>query len=454
MNIMLLPFAAMLASSVGIQGAGQDGGLLIDRVWSGHPVGFDLLTERGHQFIAYYDAERRLTVVGRTLGDTNWTRVQPEGVWVTNRGRQSNVTGWDSHNYLTMALDRDGCLHLSGNMHADPLVYYRTKKPFDLTTIEPIDRMTGDREGRTTYPRFLRYADGSLLFKYRDGGSGNGSDFYNKYNPDTRTWRRLFDGPLLDGEGKRSAYGTGPQRGPDGLYHMLWMWRDTPDAMSNHSLSYARSHDLMQWETSAGKPIVRPITRTGAEVVDATPPGGGLVNMSYALGWDAEKRPVAAYHRYDTSGHSQIFVARADGKGNWQTRQLSDWNFRWEFPGYGSQVRKVSVSSPKPEADGSLVVGYSAKQAGAGRWRLDGKTLAVLERLPAAQSESTEATVKPRGNFPGLEVHTISSRAEGRRWLLRWETLGVNRDLANRDVPPPSELRLEELTDRGETEEL
>lgn len=54
-------------------------GILIDKVWSGHPVGFAILTERGHQFIAYYDAERKITVAGRKLGETNWTRVQPEG---------------------------------------------------------------------------------------------------------------------------------------------------------------------------------------------------------------------------------------------------------------------------------------------------------------------------------------------------------------------------------------
>lgn len=31
----------------------------------GNPVGFEILTERGHQFIAYYDADRQLTVIGR-----------------------------------------------------------------------------------------------------------------------------------------------------------------------------------------------------------------------------------------------------------------------------------------------------------------------------------------------------------------------------------------------------
>lgn len=446
-SILILCLCVIGCRTPSVPVSGETVGVLIDKVWAGHPVGFGLLTERGHQFIAYYDAERRLTVVGRKLGGTNWTRVQPEGVAVPNRKRQSNVIGWDSHNYLTMALDRDGCLHLSGNMHADPLVYYRTREPFDLNTLERIDRMTGEREERTTYPLFSRGPTGDLIFKYRDGGSGNGSDYYNIYDPDTRQWRRLFDGPLLDGEGERNAYSTGLRRGPDGLYHLLWMWRDTPDAMSNHTLSYARSRDLLQWETSAGKPIARPITIGNAEVVDAAKPGGGLMNATFALGWDAEQRPVAVYHRYDPNGHSQIYIARADGQGHWQTRQLSSWRFRWEFPGYGSQGGQVSVSSPKPEADGSLIVAYSSKHAGAGRWRLDGKTLAVLEQLPAERSESAKPSGKPSDQFPGLEVQTTSLQDGGRRWLLRWETLGVNRDLANRDVPPASELWLYEFSE-------
>ncbi len=420
-------------------------GILIDHVWAGHPVGFELLVERGHQFIAYFDAERRLTVTGRKLGDDNWVRVQPEGVPVPRRERLSNVTGWDSHNRLAMALDRDGCLHLSGNMHADPLVYYRMRQAFDLTTLERLDRMTGSGEQRVTYPHFFTSTAGDLHFRYRDGGSGNGSDFYNTYDPDTRTWRRLFDGPLLEGEGERSAYGTGPQRGPDGRYHMVWMWRDTPDAMSNHTLSYARSADLVQWETSMGRPVPRPITMSHAEVVDPAGPGGGLVNMTYALGWDAEQRPVVAYHRYGEDGQSQIFVARADGAGGWQSRQVSDWGFRWEFPGGGSQVREVSVGRPTPDADGNLLVEFSARQAGSGRWKLDGSTLAVLDQLPAVRRDTSEVSPRPRGDFPGLQVRTQSAVADGSRWMLRWETLGVNRDLANRDVPPPSELRLHEF---------
>ncbi len=417
-------------------------GVLIDRVWSGHPVGFDILTERGHQFIAYFDSERRLTVKGRKLGATDWTTVHPEGIDVTRRNRMSNVIGWDSHNYLTLALDRDGCVHLSGNMHADPLVYYRTSRPFDLTTLVRIDRMTGDRETSVTYPGFFINDAGELLFRYRDGGSGNGSDFYNIYDPQKHEWRRFFDGPLFDGEGQRSAYSLGPRRGPDGWYHLLWMWRDTPDAMTNHTLSYARSKDLIHWKTSSGKPLTRPLTLVNAEVIDPAKPGEGLINIGQTLGFDHEKRPVALYHRFDRKGKSQAFVARPDPDGHWISKQVSDWNFRWDFSGNGSQGRQVTLGAPSPAHGGNLLATFSTKQAGSGRWLLDGTSLELIDTLPGSESTLPQGAGKPAATFPGLAVRTEVSQSGGDRWVLRWETLGPNRDQEVREVPPPSELRL------------
>ncbi|HNR37372.1 MAG TPA: hypothetical protein PKO36_19510, partial [Candidatus Hydrogenedentes bacterium] len=44
----------------------------VARVWAGHPVGFALLTHKGKQFVAYYDADRDMRVAWRKLDNAHW----------------------------------------------------------------------------------------------------------------------------------------------------------------------------------------------------------------------------------------------------------------------------------------------------------------------------------------------------------------------------------------------
>jgi hypothetical protein len=75
-------------------------------VWSGSPVGFSLLTQGGQQYVAFYDAERRMSVAQRTLGERRWhVTVLP------------STLGWDSHNYITLALQHK--LYGSGTWTVD-----------------------------------------------------------------------------------------------------------------------------------------------------------------------------------------------------------------------------------------------------------------------------------------------------------------------------------------------
>jgi hypothetical protein len=116
----------------------------LEPVWSAHPVGFSLVTHPPFQFAAYYDAERRMTVARRRLDSKEWTF-----------HRLPSQLGWDSHNYVTLAIDSENHLHVAGNMHNVPLVYFRSDEPLDAGSLRPVTSMTGDREGRVTYPVFL-----------------------------------------------------------------------------------------------------------------------------------------------------------------------------------------------------------------------------------------------------------------------------------------------------------
>ena len=277
----------------------------ITEVPSGFPVGFSLLTAGTSQYVAYYDKDHRMTVASRTLDSNKWQyQILPTAV------------GWDSHNYITMALDRDGHLHVSGNMHCVKLIYFRTQVPADITTLKRYP-MTGKAEDRATYPKFLTDQNGELIFNYRNGGSGNGMRIYNKYDRQTRTWSRLLDKPLLDGQGKRNAYPAGPVQGPDGWFHIVWVWRDTPDCATNHHLSYARSKDLLNWETAAGDKIELPMTLANKSLcVDPIPSGGGIINGCERLIFDSDNRPIITYHKSDENGNMQIYATRfEDGNG-------------------------------------------------------------------------------------------------------------------------------------------
>src|SRR5689334_1067879 len=71
-------------------------------VWAGHPVGFVLLTRGDRQFVSYYNDQRNMVVAVRSLKSREWQKqVLPEKV------------GWDSHNYITMAFDEQGQLHVA-----------------------------------------------------------------------------------------------------------------------------------------------------------------------------------------------------------------------------------------------------------------------------------------------------------------------------------------------------
>ena len=252
-----------------------DNYMVIDSVWSGHPVGFCLMTHKNRQYIAYYNANRNMVVGQRDLKDDKFLlHIMPATTRETNQGT-STLLGWDSHNYITIGIDREGFIHLSGNVHAHPLSYFRSTIAYDISTLEQIFEMTGEQENRTTYPRFLKTRESDLLYTYRDGGSGNGNQIYNIYQGETKTWSRLLDTPLTDGQGLMNAYISSPQLLKDNWYHTYWVWRDTPDCATNHDLSYMKSPDLKTWYNAFGEVVKLPATiDQRATVVDPIPPGG------------------------------------------------------------------------------------------------------------------------------------------------------------------------------------
>ncbi|MDD2599742.1 MAG: BNR repeat-containing protein [Kiritimatiellae bacterium] len=410
----------------------------IAEVPAAFPVGFCLLTKGERQFVAYYDAQHRMTVAARTLGSDQWQyKVLPSEV------------GWDSHNYITLALDNDNHLHLSGNMHCTPLIYFRSAQPWEIETLERIPSMTGLRETRCTYPVFMQSANNQLIFHYRDGSSGNGSEIYNLYDCRSKSWQPLLNKPLIDGEGRMNAYMIGPQLGPDGWFYLGWVWRDTSACETNHDPSCARSRDLINWETLSGDPIALPITiNTPNTLIDPIPARGGIINGALRIGFDSRHQPIASYHKFDANGHTQLYVARFEA-GQWAPHPVTNWDYRWEFTGGGSIVFEVRVGTVEPWAEGKLSLAYGHAKKGSGLIILDEQTLQPLGTERAPRSYPNEIG-RLESTFKGMRVMTTSDKngadKNGTRYILRWETLTNNRDRKPPEPhPAPSKLRLYKL---------
>ena len=419
----------------------------IDSVWAGHPVGFCLYTHGNRQYIAYYNANRNMVVGQRNLDeDTFDLHIMPP-TYRKTAGGTSTVLGWDSHNSVTLGIDKDGFIHLSGNVHVNPLTYFRSKKPNDISTLEQIFEMVGTEEKRTTYPHFMRTKEGELLYHYRDGASGDGNEIYNIYNCETKTWSRMLDTPLTDGQGLMNAYQTQPTVLKDGWYHMHWVWRDTPDCSTNHDLSYMKSPDLKNWFNAFDEPIQMPATLDQKSlIVDPIPPEGGIINLAAKLCLDENNKPVFVYHKFDEQGNTQFYTAQIQDK-KWVYQQITNWDYRWYFSGNGSINVEVQLKGFKKRADGNYEVDYWHLKYGSGTILLNKKFENIGNVL---KPEPFGADLEIEGTFPGLEVRTTSDIGktvdENGRYVLKWETINRNRDKPReKPWPGPSQLYLFQL---------
>lgn len=419
----------------------------IDEVWAGHPVGFCLLTHGDRQYIAYYNANRNMVLGQRNLTDDTFElHVMPATSRETHCGT-STVLGWDSHNYVTLAVDKDGYIHLSGNMHVHPLTYFRSDAPYDISSLTQIMEMVGSEEKRCTYPIFIKDRNGELIFTYRDGSSGSGNQIYNVYDCAGKTWSRLLDTPLTDGKGLMNAYISRITLMQDNWYHTYWVWRDTPDCATNHDLSYMKSPDLKNWYDPFGNPISLPATLDQRSlIVDPIPVKGGIINLAAKLCLDDQDRSAFVYHKYDLAGKLQFYSAWLNGK-KWKYTLLTDWDYRWDFSGNGSINSEVVIRDFYKRPDNYFAVDYWHIKYGEGTLLLNKKmqTIGKLLKPPVFKE-----TIKLEGTFPELLVQTSedsgNSGESSVRYILKWETIPRNRDKPRPEPwPEPSQLYLYKL---------
>lgn len=409
----------------------------IDLVEASFPVEFSQAVGGGHHYVAYFDKNKDFCIAYRKLNESSFRKT------VLN-----SKIEWDSHNYTAIVVDPEGYIHVSGNMHNVPLNYWRSTKPYDASKFEAIHRMTGSEESLVTYPKFLKTASGELLFHYRSGGSGNGFEVFNIWKPETKTWSRFIDTPLIDGLGERNAYMKGPFYEQDGFYHLYWVWRETPDCSTNHTFSYARSKDLKHWEDGFGLPVRSPLVYDEVTLAvdrSAKQQGTGILNGVQAHALDSQHRIVLCNMKYDEHGNSQLYVYRAEqGSERWNEKRITNWSYRFEFSGWGSIVFEIQLKGMRRLESGNIGIHYFHSKYGEGEIVLDEQSLeplAVREWKPNYPAMLDLVTTKGSFHKP-IEVRMLQQE----NFILRWETMAANNDLKPEGpLPEPCPLEFIEL---------
>lgn len=429
--------------------AGVVGESDIAPVWSVHRTGEPvLLTTETTQYVAYYDEDLYLSVAQRPVAGGNWsiTQLPTQSDWSTGR-----------HHAIAMQIDIAGHLHVAAAMHVEPLKYYRTTSPNDSSTLTRVASMVGNRELRVSYPVFVKDSTGVLFFMYRDGGSGNGSQIVNKYSASAGTWSRVA-APLFDGTSSgQNAYVIGPLRGPDGFFHMTWVWRNTSDVSTNHDVSYAKSADLENWTTVAGQPVTLPITpQTAGVIADPVPINGGLLNGSQTIGFDSAGQPIIAYIKYDPAGYTQVYLARHDST-SWNITKATNWTYRWNLSGSQS-LPSVNVDHgviQSTNTPGELAFDFQHVIYGDGQIVVSESDLQRVDTIRGSEvlRDWPERLEKPETVSPPrpMTVDIVPDLNGEGKYALRWERGPSSRDVAVAlPWPAPTMLRVIELNNSVE----
>lgn len=284
---------------------------LADNSWNYNTTSYNqsITTAPNGDIYATWVDQNRHPIVGKYAG----------GVWstfdfTTLGGLMGATVPNDAHNVVNLELDADGYIHVSGNMHGDWLRYARSVNPYDITawanqTMLRSGSKSGTDEGLVSYPRFpVNPVNNRLFFFYRNGGSGNGDTYLNRYATTGQTWERVAK--LIDGTStNESGYENRPVIDADGVFHLSFTWAAGGTGFNDRTdVCYMRSHDEgVTWEDIHGNPVALPVTHpTAPLILDTTPSNNGLINQT-GMDVDDQGRPHIAMLYADENGQRNVY---------------------------------------------------------------------------------------------------------------------------------------------------
>lgn len=300
-----------------------------------------LISLRGWQYLAFYDAERRVCMARREL---------PGGDWQVLRFEDYDFTSNDAHNVISLGIcSLDGTIHLAFDHHGHPL-HYRVSRPgaasdpegvvWDPSLFGPVtSELEAGRPIRITYPRFVPTPGGGLQFCYRQGGSGNGDRMLVDYDPERGAWTgtRMIDsreGRFEDYMGvsdSRCSYPNGYDYGPRGRLHVTWVWRESSQG-ANHDLVYVFSEDGgRSWLNNRGEPLSGPprLDSPGITVVEI----GGELGLMNTHGQAVDSRGRVHTVMWHCTEQSIAAAGSEPGRQRWGPAEARRYHHYWRDSG-------------------------------------------------------------------------------------------------------------------------
>ncbi len=235
----------------------------------------------------------------------------------------------DSHNNFVVTVTASGKIMVSGNHHNNVCRCVVSENAHD---IESWNRVFYTQSNAVTYPRLLRYPDGTVQAFWREGSSGNGAYYASIWDDQNNVFnakRMLID--------QASTVTSNPYEqcigiGVDGSLHLCWGYRtNSASADTNFGMFYAKSNNKgLSWTSASGaQNFELPLNDVRSERIFNAPPSGGYVNQNGGC-CDKDGRYHTVITQYDSNNKTQIVHIWFDGSA-WRSDWVTDFDFHYSL---------------------------------------------------------------------------------------------------------------------------
>lgn len=237
----------------------------------------------------------------------------------------------DGHNNFGVTVTKNGFILITGNHHNNVCRCVISNNPHDISGWQ---RIYYTDSTVVTYPRFVRYPDGTTQAFWREGQSGDGAFFASIFDDVNKVFNVKVK--LID---QASTVVSNPyeQRvgvASDGSLHLCWGYRtQASSANTNFGMFYAKSSDKgVTWTSASGaNSYALPLNDVRSELIFNAPAGSGFVNQNGGC-CDLNSRYHTVITQYDGNDKTQICHIWFDGS-IWKSELVSDFTFKYDLSG-------------------------------------------------------------------------------------------------------------------------